>query len=692
MQNHIFNVLAFRTQRGVDNFLVPSPSADVVTRPKALHRQRPAREVRYCQFVNKKFTTRKHCTARKVLSSDRDADVNFNGDELVAAGFGVENSQDALQLMQTMAQSMQGKLESVGSQLEAALEAKEKLEEELERQRKEALRARQAFELDIDSINRRKDEERTRLASEFENKIAQTKAQQEKDLAFMSSRFENERAQINEESFAVQQSLQGEIEKLIRNLESTNALAVLEVERTFASASKSKERELLEQANQRIRDLQVKLDLASSESADSLIEAEERVTLEVSSAVAEATEYTELMAIEAQMAAEVAAKRSRAVEYKLYKQTELVEKVQNSQALAAATAKKLEDSEYHVQALQTEIKELRKKMSVAESLAMESKALAEQSELLLEERTARTLQESEARVQSAEQDRDAAIRASHEAREAARMAVEAAIKRAEVAEAQLQWQEEVVRRCTKAESQESALRALSLKQDEDLATLQSQIQSLGDENARLSALTVQLTAQLQTSEDSLETRVRSAESLAEEKVASADAYLKDAENTFQLQSETAHAEVENLQFALKATTQKLAQSNKASVRNQTALRKAITDASISAKRWRERAITAEETSSWTDDSQRRPPSSAGKVQADMDPEQAFAMMASEKGRLALHVSGKERRRLMANGTRTEHAPRTVPSDESCDSLVESDWKNFRSSAGIVESLSNTDEK
>lgn len=272
------------------------------------------------------------------------------------------------------------------------------------------------------------------------------------------------------------------------------------------------------------------------------------------------------------------------------------------------------------------------------------------------------------------------------------MAVEAAQKRAEVAEAQLQWQEEVVARCTKAESQESALRALSLKQEEDLATLQSQIESLGDENARLSALTVKLTAQLQTSEESLETRVRSAENLADEKLAAADAYLKDVENMFHLQSETAQAEVENLQFALKATKQKLAESKKASVRNQTALRKAITDASISAKRWRERAITAEETRMWTDDSQRRQPTPAGKVRADVDPEQAFKMMSSERGRLALHVSGKERRRLMANGMRTEHAPRNVPSDESCDSLVDSEWKNFRSSAGIVESLPNTDEK
>eukprot|EP00238_Polyblepharides_amylifera_P000459 CAMPEP_0196572760 /NCGR_PEP_ID=MMETSP1081-20130531/2747_1 /TAXON_ID=36882 /ORGANISM="Pyramimonas amylifera, Strain CCMP720" /LENGTH=631 /DNA_ID=CAMNT_0041890185 /DNA_START=633 /DNA_END=2528 /DNA_ORIENTATION=- len=609
---------------------------------------------------------------------------------------------DMFTSMQNMAGKMQKKLETVGTMLNEANKARQLVEAKLVKTQEDAkneLAATKAADAaELERLKQKLEGELEDTKQLYEGRLDDLRERamsQENTLKAAISKLEGE---LNI-SVGETEGLRNDLEELVANFDTAAASATITVEKRLAAAAKATKDAKAEKMEAEIMALKSSLLAAETKAAEAMSDAELRLVDEVSTAVSEATNETELMAVEASVAAEAASKRALSVEKQLQHQAMLLKTVRTSRESENSALKALENSQQQVLALTNETSVLQDKMREAQTKARTATARADESERFMEQKTKGLVQRAERAMEVALRDRDQAVKAANEAQTSSRSTITALTKRAEAAEGQLLWQEEVLARCAEAEAAHKEALASLLALEDEQARLKNQLSQLEAEKTLLEQDAAKLLAELQSLQELIEERVAAAELRAEEAVTMSAATVATTEANSKLQRESDLAKVEELESALETAKQKGTISQEASGRNIAALRKALSTVSACADSWRMRAQVAEERvevlRTTLDVSEKRSPkkeiqpSETGLPKSFMEVFQENQDQTSGDGRMSQNCAPSELRKILAKGPRVEDSSQKFKGDGwsndnmNKDDLYTRETLDFKSAAGIV---------
>jgi len=584
---------------------------------------------------------------RNVISPDADEDFQPSNGPWFKED---SNDADLLSAMQTMAGTMQRKLNSLNKVLDEANKAKARLEEELSLERSAAKETRAQLEAELADVERevnRLRELRQGLNDEvasLRSSLTYTESKLQ-DMSDLKKQVEvtliNEREAIERTLTMELQGVQQQMKNMKREFDNEVVSAVTEVEERTVRAKKQLDNSQLRAAKQTIQELKTELSEAIREVTTAQSSAEVRVNSEVAAMKNAEQDETQMLAMEAQMAADAAVKRAMVAEMQLKHQKQLMEVLKR---LQADKAKALEDMEemkhikneldHKVTILMNELEESRKRMIEAEACASSASAA-------VEEKSARIVQDIQDKLTVVIQERDAALSLANAKAEAAA----AATKRAEAAEVALRQQDDVIERCMITSEAEETARVEAIGLKEKIATLEGQLTVLSSQEQQSMQKALDLQAELEALNTTMATRIADIQHEAAEQINVADENMKHLEDAMTLKNQQVEAECMSMKTAAELANARLMKNQETSQRNMDALRSAVALMNENLHMWRDRALAAEDQVAKLERSMSEMTTSVNGKGTSED------VQLTGGGRVQRSLSGKALRRLIAAGPR-----------------------------------------
>jgi len=634
---------------------------------------------------------------------------------------GKNSDDDLLNMMQSVSGTLQRKLESMRVQLDDAVEARNALEMELEKEREHA---KAQVEQAIQDTSKTMSEEIERLKSE----LSTTKSSLSAELEASKLEASNTKEFLEEQLSATKVELESyqeacadlntDLTKFKKHYDTVAVSAALEAEKRVTTQLKEESAGRVKGLKKDLKETRAAMEAAKAEVAEAWAQAELRVAEEVAASVESATHETELTAQEAAMMAAAATKRADWVQSKLIHQGQLVNSVQSAHEQRTAALETLLDAQQSIEALNLEMLTLQERMSSAEARAAESDARAATAERSVEERVRLQVSKAEQALAAAVRDRDLAVRGFEEGKEAAAATIHALTLRAEAAENQLQWQAELLERTGAAEGAREAAQSEAQAAHAEVVACREEIAQLRAEHAAARQEATKVGSELATLQAVLESRsqemlVRIKES--EDRAAELTVAMEEDQYKHTKQS---NAAVKAAKISLEVAEKKRLLSAERMERNVVALRTALARSANSLRAWRAEAGAADERAAYLEArlaSLPAAPAAAPGLKNNIVPKakggargrvepvplaEAYAnhklapAAADHSGRIANNLNGMELRRVLARGPRVEEGAVEVAheceeevvaglTEEHRQGLYTREALDFRTACGIL---------